>query len=109
MAKELKKAFGRTIASWKEAARAKLPDGTPEDLAKWINDKAKEEGYDYLITPDKVAAKVKNGGDELEHVASMQPEIQSVTSGAVTPAMAALRELIRLLGKEELKKLIDRS
>jgi hypothetical protein len=53
---KLKKAPGRLIGRWKEEAVAAHPGASDEDLAKLINETAREQGYDYTITPDKVRA-----------------------------------------------------
>ena len=56
---KLKKAPGRLIGRWKEEAIAANAGAADEDLAKIINEMAKNQGYDYTITPEKVRAKTK--------------------------------------------------
>jgi hypothetical protein len=56
---KLKKAPGRLIGRWKQEAIAANKDASDEDLATIINEAAKEQGYDYTITPEKVRTKAK--------------------------------------------------
>jgi hypothetical protein len=56
---KLKKAPGRLIGRWKLEAIAAHNGASDEDLAQVINDRARKEGYDYTITPEKVRARAK--------------------------------------------------
>jgi hypothetical protein len=56
-----KKAPGRLIGRWKQEALAAHNGASDEELARVINDRAREEGYDYTITPEKVRAKSSPG------------------------------------------------
>ena len=56
---KLKKAFGRQISKLKAEALAANPGASDQDLADAINDLAKQQGFAYTITPEKVRAKAK--------------------------------------------------
>jgi hypothetical protein len=56
---KLKKAPGRLIGRWKAEAIAANGGASDEDLAKIINEMAKQHGYHYTITPEKVRTKTK--------------------------------------------------
>jgi hypothetical protein len=55
----LKKAPGRLIGRWKQEAIAANGGASDDDLARIINDMAREQGYAYTITPEKVRARAK--------------------------------------------------
>src|SRR4051812_30399538 len=57
MAKTLTKPFGRQIAKLKETARQANPNASPEALAEAVNKLAKDMGFDYTITPEKMGEK----------------------------------------------------
>jgi hypothetical protein len=97
---DLKRAGGRTIARWKQQVFAELPEGNDQQIAERMNQIAHEEGYDYRCSPAAIArwrqaepAKVSgdssSGGQEEGH------------------AYVVLRQLVYLLGKDVVKKLID--
>jgi hypothetical protein len=93
---EPKRAGGRTIARWKQMVFQQLPAGTDQEIADRLNEIAHEEGYDYHCSPQAVAR-----WREAEAASQAAPQAEEGI------AYAVLRDLIRLLGKDGLKKFID--
>jgi hypothetical protein len=91
-----KRAGGRTIARWKQLVFQQLPGGTDQEIADRLNEIAHEEGYDYHCSPHAVAR-----WREAEAASQAAPVAEEGIGYAV------LRDLIRLLAKDGLKKFID--
>jgi hypothetical protein len=113
--KGLKKAPGRIIGRWKEEAIKANPGASDADLARIINERAKGEGYDYTITPEKVRIKgKKQSAPQRQPAPPSAPKATPVVSS--TPAapssqsegalMNDLRAFVRLVGKEGAKDLL---
>src|SRR5262245_5895858 len=83
--KGLKKAPGRFIGRWKEEAIKANPGASDADLARIINERAKGEGYDYTITPDKVRTKKKRSAPKRKPAPTPSPKATPV----VSPTLAA--------------------
>jgi hypothetical protein len=98
---ESHRAGGRTIARWKQAVFAEMPEGTDQQIADRINQIAREEGYDYSCSADAVA---RWRQPELTPSPTRQTPPQPEEEGH---AYVVLRQLVYLLGKDAVKKLID--
>jgi hypothetical protein len=93
---EPKRPGGRTTARWKQFVFQQLPAGSDQEIADRLNEIAHEEGYDYHCSPQAVAR-----WREAEAASQAAPVAEEGI------AYAVLRDLMRLLGKEGLKKFID--
>ena len=103
---KLKKAPGRLIGRWKQEALAANQGASDEELARVINDRARQEGYDYKITPEKVRARSKKAR---RRKPARRPDAASAAS--VTPAPAPKVASACGLSLEDiraLKGLVDR-
>lgn len=99
-----RRAGGRTIARWKAKAHDDLPtEASDVDVATAINRLAREEGADYACTAAQVA-KWREAGTwpPAEHAPETAPAPEGEGHGIVV-----LRQLVYLLGKDGVKKLID--
>src|SRR5262249_46164907 len=90
-----KQPAGRTIGKWKAQVAKELPEGTDEQVAARLRRIAEEEGFDY---ENCTAATVAKWREEAAREAAEEKEGH---------AIVVLRQLVRLLGKEGVKKLID--
>jgi hypothetical protein len=102
-----KNAGGRTIAAWKTAAG--WPNTTDEQLIHRINRMAQEGGYDYTLTPEQVKkwrAEEAKGTKTARSLpaATVASRSQGKEEGE---ALATLRTLVKLLGRDAVKTLID--
>ena len=98
---ELKRAGGFIIARWKQQVFAELPDGDDQTIASRLNQIALDEGYDYRCTPAIVSLWRK-----VEPNPPMNGE--TVSNGQEEGhAYVILRQLVHLLSKNAVKKLID--
>ncbi len=98
---ELRRAGGRTIARWKQAVFKEMPAGSDEQIAERLTQLARQEGFDYTCTPEAVAR--WRQADAAPH--SPSPARQE--SQEEGHAIVVLRQLVFLLGKDAVKKLID--
>ena len=90
-----KRPGGRLIASWKQKVLSQ--EGTNEELAERFNELAKD--HDYHVTAEKIAEwKQSPGKEKARRGQNRTPEGE---------AFAVLRDLVRLLGKEQVKRLVD--
>lgn len=104
---KLKKAPGRIIGRWKAEAIAGNGGASDEDLAKIINDKARKEGYDYTITPEKVRAKSK----KKRRKRARKPAAAAASAARTTPAPAPRAVAAGRISMDDmrtLKGLVDR-
>ena len=102
---KLKKAFGRQISKLKAEALAANPGASDQDLADAINDLAKQQGFAYTITPEKVRAKSKK--KRKKRAAKPAPAPAADTSPA--PATrAAAKGGISLADVRAVKGLVER-
>jgi hypothetical protein len=109
----LKKAPGRFIGRWKEEAIQANPAASDADLARIINERAKGEGYDYTITPEKVRTKGKKQPAPQRQPAPTPKAAPVVAPNSVAPSpqpegalLNDLRAFVGLVGKEEAKDLL---
>ena len=104
-----KRAGGRTIAGWKKEAFEDLRNGSDEEIAAEINRRAKFSGHDYVCTPEMVR-KWRGAGAKRDKGAAAA----AARGAAGRPvkdegeAIWIMKELVRLLGKEAVKGLVDR-
>jgi hypothetical protein len=107
-----RRAGGRTIARWKGLAHEKHPDAGDEEIAGCISRLALDEGYDYDCDAEQVA-KWRDAGTWPPAQAASDDAQQDAPPDEAAPALkdgygiAVLRQLIRLLGKDGVKRLID--
>jgi hypothetical protein len=99
---KLKKAPGRLIGRWKAEAIAANKGASDEELATIINRTAKEQGYDYTITPGKVRAKAKPKRKKR----AAKPATANTNPTPATKAPAPVR--ITLEDLRALRGLVDR-
>ena len=97
---EPKRAGGRTIARWKQEVFKELPNGSDEEIAQRLNELAQEEGYAYRCSATAVAR-------WREEYATPSVTAQAQPQGQEGPAIVMLRQLVALLGKDGVKKLVD--
>jgi|SRR6516162_145752 hypothetical protein len=100
---------GRTIAAWKAAAG--FPHGSDENIANRINQLAKEGGYAYECSAATVAKWRNTGGK-----AKASKPARSRPQPTATPVsrqsnegegIVVLRQLVKLLGRDGVKRLVD--
>ena len=101
-----KRVSGGHVRSWRKAAFEELPDGSNDDIAAKVNALASKAGFTgYSVGPEQVkkwrsappAAKPGRKGR------------QSTTAGrgGEGEAIPVLRQLVQLVGKEEVKRIVD--
>src|SRR5262245_13229299 len=100
-----KRISGGPIRSWRKKAFEELPGGSNQEIADRVSALAKEEGFDWAATADQVAKwrSAKASGRPGRKVRLVVKESQ----GGEGEAIPVLRQLVRLLGKEEVKRLVD--
>ena len=113
---KLKKAFGRQIAKLKADALAANPAASDQDLAKAINDLAKERGFAYTITPDRVRPTAKPPARKRAK-APPKAAAPAPAHGNSKPApgprkaegqlVADLRSFVQLVGKDAARPLLN--
>jgi hypothetical protein len=113
---KLKKAFGRQISKLKADALAANPGASDQDLAKAINDLAKERGFAYTITPDRVRPTAKPPARKRAK-APPKAAAPAPTHGNSKPApgprkaegqlLADLRSFVQLVGKDAARPLLN--
>src|SRR5262245_41260158 len=97
---------GGHIRSWRKAAFEELPNGTNEDIAARVNALAGKAGFaGYAVGPDQVdkwrsAPAPAKPGRKARQVTTAN----SRGEGQVIPV---LRQLVQLVGKEEVKRIVD--
>ena len=111
---KLKKAFGRQISKLKADALAANPGASDQDLAKAINDLAKERGFAYTITPDRVRPTAKPPAKKR---AKAPPKAAAPAAARLTSApaprsaegqlLADLRAFVQLVGKDAARPLLN--
>jgi hypothetical protein len=112
---KLKKAPGRLIGRWKQEALAANQGASDEELARVINDRARQEGYDYKITPEKVRAKSKKArrrkparrptpASAARVTAAPAPKTTSA-GGISLEDIRALKGLVERIGAEKVQEL----
>jgi hypothetical protein len=99
-----KRISGGHIRSWRKKAFEEMPTGSDQEVADRVTALAKEEGFDWTATPDQVArwrsAPAAKPGRKARQVAPASLDSEG-------EALPVLRQLVRLLGKEEVKRLVD--
>jgi hypothetical protein len=103
---KLKKAPGRLIGRWKAEAIAANGRASDEHLAKIINDTAKQQGYAYKITPEKVRTKTKKSKTKKTAAKPTHATPDSTNSAPAPKAAAPVK--ISLEDIRALKGLVDR-
>ena len=107
---KLKKAPGRIIGRWKQEAIAANGAASDEDLARIINDRARKQGYDYTITPEKVRTKArKPGGRKPARKAAPDsaPAPRPTPTGGVSLAdIRAVKGLVDRIGADRVQELV---
>jgi hypothetical protein len=98
---KLKRAFGRQIARWKADAIAANAGASDEDLARFINEMARSQGFEYTITPDKVRTTSKKKRRKRTHAAP-------AAATSRTPAPKPATTVISVSDIEVVKGLVDR-
>ena len=110
-AKELKKAGGRLIGTWKQQAIADNPGASDEELAKIINETALKGGYDYTIAPEKVRTLTrpaqKAGPAPKEAPAVAPPKSAPPKSKGEGALMDNLSLIVGLVGKDGAKDILE--
>ena len=105
----LKKAPGRLIGRWKQEAIAANGAASDEDLARIINDRARKQGYDYTITPEKVRTKArKPGGRKPARKAAPNsaPAPRPTPTGGISLAdIRAVKGLVDRIGVDTVQEL----
>jgi hypothetical protein len=104
---KLKKAPGRLIGRWKDEAIAANPGASDEDLARIVNNMARQQGYDYTITPQKVRTK-KNTPKRRNAAHRTVPAAVAAAPSNSAPAKTPARSGITLEDIRAVKGLVDR-
>jgi hypothetical protein len=107
-----RKAGGRTIARWKAQAHADLsPEAGDEEVAAFIGRLAREEGYDYDCDAEQVGKWRNNGTWPPPSQESAQREDAEPSPADPSQregyGLVVLRQLVHLLGKDGVKRLVD--
>jgi hypothetical protein len=111
--KELKKAGGRLIGTWKQQAIADNPRASDEELAKIIHEMALIQGYDYTIAPEKVrtltrpAPKAARTTEEAAPATAPAPKSAPPKSMADGALMDNLSTFVGLVGKDGAKDILE--
>jgi hypothetical protein len=100
-----KRISGGHIRSWRKKAFEELPTGSDQEIADRVNALAKAEGFDWAATPDQVA-KWRSARAAVRPGRKARLAVK-VSQGGEGEAIPVLRQLVRLLGKEEVKRLVD--
>ena len=113
---KLKKAYGRQISKLKADALAANPGASDQDLANAINDLAKQQGFAYTITPDRVRPTAKPPARKR---AKAPPKATAPAAARLTSApapaprsaegqlLADLRAFVQLVGKDAARPLLN--
>src|SRR5262245_38709818 len=108
-----KRVSGGHIRSWRKTAFNELPTGTDQQIADRVNALAAEAGFaGYTVSPDGVAKwRSAPASARPARQAARVSRQHAVGTARVTAqegeAIPVLRQLVRLLGKEEVKRIID--
>jgi hypothetical protein len=108
---KLKKAPGRFIGRWKQEAIAANPGASDEELARVINDTARQLGFAYKITPEKVRtkttkAKGKRPASRPAADAAPTPAVKPKTGGGFRlEDVRAVKGLVERVGADEVQQL----
>jgi hypothetical protein len=100
-----KRISGGHIRSWRKKAFEELPGGSDEEIADRVTALAREEGFDWAATPDQVAK--WRAAPPAAKPGRKARQVATVSQGGEGEAIPVLRQLVRLLGKEEVKRLVD--
>ena len=109
---KLKKAFGRQISKLKAEALAANPGASDQDLAKAINDLAKQQGFAYTITPDRVRptakppARKRAKAPKAAAAAPAHGNSKPAPRSAEGQLLADLRAFVQLVGKDAARPLL---
>ena len=98
---EPKRPGGRTIARWKQQVFGELPQGNDQEIAERMNQVAVEEGYDYKCSPAAIARWRQ------ADAAARKPGVPGSGEHDEGHAIVVLRQLVYLLGKDGVKRLVD--
>src|SRR5262245_3024364 len=101
-----KRVTGGHIRSWRRKAFEELPSGSNEDIAARVNALASEAGFtDWSASPEQVAKwRSARASGKPGRKARLTATVSQGGEGAALPV---LRQLVHLLGKDEVKRLVD--
>jgi hypothetical protein len=108
---KFKKAPGRLIGRWKAEALAAHRGASDQDLAKIINDTARQQGYACTITPDKVRAKSKKERKKRSArpapaaLANAAPAPRAAPTGISLDDVQAVKGLVERIGAAKMQEL----
>src|SRR5262249_18034061 len=107
---KLKKAYGRQISKLKAEALAANPGASDQELANAINDLAKQQGFAYTITPDRVRPTAKPPARHRAK-APARPAARLTSApaprGAEGQLLSDLRSFVQLVGKDAARPLLN--
>lgn len=97
---------GGHVRGWRKTALEALPSGTDEEVAQRVTELAREAGYTtWADTAEKV--KASRSPKSTKRAAGRKPSQATTSNGNEGEALGTLRQLVQLLGREQVKKIID--
>jgi hypothetical protein len=104
-----KRVTGGNVRGWRKKAFEELPTGSDQEVADRVIELARSEGFtEWSVSPEKVAAwrLAKSSGRQPRRARQDGAGVRR-SGGGEGEAITVLRTLVQLIGKDEVKRVVD--